>query len=146
MQKQIHLFRTTNTALAAYLGTIGVPLYEPQPKITTEVDTDTQSQQTTWQFMATHTDGTPTSKLAADYENDQVAGGDTDHPQFYAAAAVDNYRLMVKATKSDHPLVRVKHLRQVWTVPKGGKRYKALLKAGGQLVPSGTSTQEALAS
>lgn len=95
------------------------------------VETEPDKTQFVWQFADHHPDGTKTERLALAYEDNSLVLNDNENKLAYAAAAVDTYRHLVKATKTAHPLVSLKGPDgYIYTFPKGCKKHQALLAKG----------------
>lgn len=121
----VAIYKTRNTYLAAYLGTIGVPFYEKEPLVYIE-DPAGQKKITVWQFQPDHPlNGRKTKDIAGAWERRDIFQ-DMETPQAHAAAALDTYQYLLKSIKESRPFVRYVVDGQVVLVTKGSRRQRAL--------------------
>ena len=98
--------RTSNTALAAALTAVGVPLAE-KPFI--KIVDGAKGERTIWMFESTSYDGKyKTSDLIAAWKDPAWHMANPEHPFAYIACALKNREWLVDKVKKECPIVEMR--------------------------------------
>lgn len=155
---ELRLYQTPNTDLAAYLGTIGVPLLEGDPFTVRPNPTTPTQKQALWNVMEKHPDGTSTAELADGFRSGNAIKPSLDVELFlkqldvsisdretaqamqahaksifrsFAAAAIETRSYFNKSIHEGHPFILLKKEGEDDVlVPKGSKQHAALAHNG----------------